>query len=180
MLLDNKFYLDCRTFQWLDWAYFTSSEVVHPCNFGLNLSVNCTLAIVLGFYILFDQGGWFSVWEEHTTYTFRISILKMQMVHFLTNVIIWKTTTCITHNYSYIIYAYELTSLSKCINFLLIGVSVYDVHGSVILCCTVTRITGWFNVPQFNLHSQTQWHSCDGIVVNETSVMQFSRCFIAP
>jgi len=37
VLLDNKFYLDCRMFQWLDWAYFTSSEVVHPCNFGLNL-----------------------------------------------------------------------------------------------------------------------------------------------
>jgi len=155
VLLENKFYLDCRTFQWRDWAYFTSSEVVHLCNFGLNFTVIGTLAILLGFYILFDQGGWFSVSDEYITYTFRISALKKQMVHFWTSVIIWKTTTCITHNCLYFIYAYELTSLNKCIYFLLFGVSEYDVYGSVILCCTVIRITGWFNVPQFNWHSQT-------------------------
>jgi len=136
---------------------------------------------MLGFYIQFDQGGWFSVSEDHITDTFRISTLKAQMVHFWTSVIIWKTTTCTRHNCLCIIYAYKLTSFSTCINFLLIGVSVYDVHGSVNLCCTVIRITGWFNVPQFNLHSQTQWHSCDGsYLVSPGLVKQMLGQYLKP
>lgn len=85
------------------------------------------------------------------------------------------------HNRLNIIYAYKLTSLSKCINFLLIEVSVYDVHGSVILCCNVIRITGWFNVPQFNLYSQTQWHSCDGsYLVSPGLVKQMLGQYLKP
>jgi len=105
----------------------------------------------------------------------------MQMVDFWTSVIIWKTTSCITHNCLYRIYAYKLTSLSKCKNFLLIGVSVYDVYGSVILCCAVIRNTGWFIVPQFNLHSQTQWHSCDcSYLVSPGLVKQMLGQYLKP
>lgn len=103
------------------------------------------------------------------------------MVPFWTSVRIWKTTTCVTHNCLYTIYAYKLTSLSKCRNFLFIGVSVYDAYGSVILCCTEIRITGWFNVPQFNLHSQTQWHSCDGsYLVSPGLVKQMLGQYLKP